>query len=452
MFLSLLALTACSSTPPQPPALLLISVDTTRADHLGAWGYARAKTPNIDALAAAGVRFSRATTVSNNTLPAHVAMLSGLHPQRSGVPRNGYKLGPTAHWAPQELQRAGYDTAAFVSASALSGDLGLSRGFDSFNDSFDVKEMDQRQRRGDTSVDAALAWLGEERERPFFMWVHLFDPHYPYTPPSPHDTMYGSGYAGPADGSLEYLLSVWGRGGREKVPTSAADLQRMIDLHDGEIAWMDTQIGRLVQAVDAMKGEREVLIVLAADHGESLTEHDYLFDHGEYLYQPSLHIPLIVRPPPHWDVSPSVSEAHAQNLDVAPTLLAAAGLAPSALDGVDLAPILRGESQETREVALSESCRPWGIEQRSGDAYRNLGKAQSALDWPWKLIVTPYKHQVELYNLESDPEELRDVASANPEVVDRLAKEIEAWRGGALSIDRPDPENMKKLEALGYVE
>ncbi|MCB9793369.1 MAG: sulfatase [Alphaproteobacteria bacterium] len=452
MLVTLLALAACSSTPPQPPALLLISVDTTRADHLGAWGYSRARTPAIDALAASGVRFSRASTVTNNTLPAHVAMLSGLHAQRSGVPRNGYKLGPTVRWAPQELQRAGYDTAAFVSASALSAELGLDRGFDTFDDHFDVKEMDQRQRRGDSTVDAALAWLGESRERPFFLWVHLFDPHYPYTPPAPFDTTYGSGYSGPADGSLEYLLSVWGRGGREKVRTSPADLQRMVDLHDGELAWMDTQIARLVAGVDGLKGDREVMIVLVADHGESLTEHDYLFDHGEYLYQPSLHIPLIVRPPAHWDTSPAVSEAQAQNLDVAPTLLAAAGLAPQDLDGVDLAPALRGGAAELREVALSESCRPWGVEKSVGDRYRNLPKAQSALDWPWKLIVTPYRRQVELYNLESDPQETRDLASAEPEVVDRLAKEIEAWRGGALHIDRPDPENMKQLEALGYVE
>ncbi|MDP6934846.1 MAG: sulfatase-like hydrolase/transferase, partial [Myxococcota bacterium] len=143
----------------EAPNLVLVTVDTLRSDHLGYQGYAAADTPNLDRLASESVRFTRASTVSNNTLPAHVAMLTGRSPQASGVPRNGYKLSPKVPTLAEQLGESGYRTAAFVSASALSGKLGLARGFDLYDESFPVKEMDQRQRRAVTTVAAARAWL-----------------------------------------------------------------------------------------------------------------------------------------------------------------------------------------------------------------------------------------------------------------------------------------------------
>ena len=450
LFLCLLS--ACSTAPPPPPNIVVVTLDTTRADHIGAYGYDRARTPNLDALAASGVRFERAWTVSNNTLPAHVSVLSGLQPQRTGVPRNGHKLPKSTPWAPETLKAAGYETAAFVSASALSGKLGLSRGFDLYDDSFDVKELDQRQRHGDDTTDAVLAWLEKPRDKPFFVWVHYFDPHYPYTPPAPYDTMYGTGYTGPADGSLEYLLRVWGRGGKEKIETTAADRQRMIDLYDGEIAFLDTQLGRLFSAIDDKGRGEDTLIVVTADHGESLDEHDYLFDHGEYLYEPSLHIPLIVRPPLREDVAPRVVDAAVQNVDVATTALAMAGVPVKApLDGMDLTPLLRGTPPDPSDKAFAESCRPWQIE-RKHKGWKNLYKAQAVREGTLKLIATPYQKRVELYDLATDPQELQDVASVRPDDAQCLADTLEKWRGGALDIAVPDAENMERIKALGYIE
>ncbi|MAG33188.1 MAG: hypothetical protein CL908_20105 [Deltaproteobacteria bacterium] len=175
--------TACSSPP--PPNLVLITIDTLRADHLGCYGYERARTPNIDVFAGGAVRFTRATTVSNNTLPAHVSMITGLYPQTAGGPRNGFKLRGEIHTLAEQLQGAGYRTAAFVSASALASGLDVDQGFDRFDESFPVREMDQRQRRAETTVAAIRAWLAEEQQGPFFLWAHFFDPHYPYTPPPP---------------------------------------------------------------------------------------------------------------------------------------------------------------------------------------------------------------------------------------------------------------------------
>lgn len=448
--LLLSALMACDTTPPPPLNIVVITLDTTRADHLGAYGYERARTPEIDALAASGIRYDSAWTVSNNTLPAHVSVLSGLQPQRAGVPRNGHKLPSTTPWAPETLKGAGYETAAFVSASALSAKLGLDRGFDLYDDQFDVKELDQRQRHGDDTTDAALEWLGRSREKPFFLWVHYFDPHYPYTPPAPYDTMYGAGYSGPADGSLEYLLRVWGRGGKEKIATTAEDRQRMIDLYDGEIAWLDTQLGRLFKGIDAGGRGEDTLIILTADHGESLDEHDYLFDHGEFLYEPSLHIPLIVRPPLRMDVKPGVVDTAVQNVDVATTVLGVAGIpAAGPLDGVDLLEVRGNGSRNDR--AYAESCRPWQIERRF-KGWKNLHKAQAVRDGSLKLIATPYQDRLELYDLASDPGELRDVSAERPADVKRLAGLLEDWRGGAVDIAVPDAENMERIKALGYVE
>ncbi|MEC7949008.1 MAG: sulfatase [Myxococcota bacterium] len=444
-------LVGCETTPPPPPNIVIVTLDTTRADHLGAYGYARARTPNIDELAATGIRFTRAWTVSNNTLPAHVSVLSGLQPQRAGVPRNGHKLPSTTPWVPETMRDAGYETAAFVSASALSARLGLDRGFDVYDDRFDVKELDQRQRHGDDTTDAALAWLDKPREKPFFLWVHYFDPHYPYTPPAPYDTLYGAGYQGPADGSLEYLLRVWGRGGKQKIETTAADRQRMIDLYDGEIAWLDVQLGRLFAGIDRDGRGEDTLIVLTADHGESLDEHDYLFDHGEYVYEPSLHIPLIVRPPLRASQPASVVDVAVQNVDVAATALDAAGLSTGALDGRPLLSLIAGAGAAADNRAYAESCRPWQIERRFA-GWKNLHKAQTVREGDLKLIATPFQDRLELYDLSSDPGELRNLVAERPGEASRLAALLEEWRGGAVDIAVPDAENMERIRALGYIE
>ena len=427
-------------TPPPPPNLVLITLDTTRSDYLGYMGGGD-HTPHIDALAAQSVRFVRATTVTNNTLPAHLSMLTGQHPATIGVPRNGHALAADVPVLAEQLSAAGYQTAAFVSASALSRDLGIDRGFETFDQTFPVQEMDQRQRRAEATTDAALAWIeGANEDKPFFLWVHYFDPHYPYTPPEEY--LPKDGYRGPADGSLEYLLQVWGRAGRTQIETTVADQAHMIGRYSGELAYLDAQLGRLMAGVGA-----EPWVVLTADHGESLTEHNYLFDHGEYLYQPSLAVPLLLRAP---GVEPSDNTGQAQVIDVAPTFIAAAGLPlTQGIAGQDLN-AAQYDVDTIRAVAFAESCRPWTAEQPG--QYANRLKAQSATAWPWKLIVTPFKQHVELYNLQQDPQELNNVVDENPDVVAELAAALEVWRSGSLRTGTPHFENMEVLKALGYVE
>lgn len=456
--LLLLAGSGCGGDDPRPN-VVLITLDTTRADHLGFEGYDRARTPVIDAMAAESVRYRRCFTVSNNTLPAHAAILTGRYPHVLGLPRNSFPLLPGIPTVADLLRDAGYATAAFVSAEALASGLGLARGFDVYDETFDVQELDQRQRTADATTDAVLAWLEDDPPEPWLLWVHYFDPHYPYTPPDGYLDATDPDYAGDADGSMEYLTRVWGYGDTEMITTTEADRQRLIDLYDGEIAFLDAELGRLVDALDARDPDRRDLRILTADHGESLTEHDYLFNHGEFVYQPSIHVPLLVRypaadgqdgAPP---VEPSTVWSPVEVTDVATTILSATGtLAPPNLDGYDLTPLARGEIGDATRNVFAESCRPWRVEEAFPRAYPNLYKAQAVVRFPWKLIVTPFTSTVELYDLDADPRELHDVADDQLELVETLRGELARWRARtAEAIGQLDRENLERLRSLGYI-
>jgi arylsulfatase A-like enzyme len=442
----------CGNKRQKLPNLVLITIDTLRADHLGTYGYDRAHTPNIDAFARSAIQYNRALTVSNNTLPAHLSMLTGHHPQEIGVHRNGHKLPSGIPTLAALLRARGYETAAFVSASSLSSRLNVDRGFDIYDEDFDIKEMDQVQRRAEDTIRMAIRWLNQKRDRPFFLWVHLFDPHYPYTPPPPFDSLFGNDYRGPADGSMRYLLTVWGRG-VPRVPTTRADRERLIDLYDGEIAYVDSSLHPLLSFFDLPEIRDNTAVVITADHGESLTEHNYLFDHGEFVYQPSIHIPFLLRFPGSMNVSPGTNNSQVQVHDIFPTFLSLAGAhTQESISGRNLIPVKKNEFPEVRSVSFSESCRPWSVERLNPNEYPNLRKAQSAVEWPFKLIVTPYLNKKELYNIETDKEELKDLSLDHPDIVQNLFAELKAFRHTKIQFSEPDPENLEQLKALGYIE
>lgn len=438
--------------PIDGPNVVLITLDTLRADHLGCYGYRAARTPNLDRFAASGVRFTMATTVSNNTLPSHAAMLIGKHPQSFGVPRNGFKLPEGQSTLATLLQARGYDTGAFISAVVLHSSSGLGRGFDTFDETFDTQELDQLQRRAATTTAAAAEWLKARTARPFFLWLHYFDPHYPYTPPEPYDRLFYPEYEGPADGSIEYICGVAGVKGFPKHETTEADLRKLIALYDGEIAYLDAALAPVFEILDEEHHRADTLVIVVADHGESLTEHDYYFDHGEYTYQPSMRVPLLIRPPVH-DPRKGVSivSESVSTIDIFPTVLAQIGLPiPEDTEGVDLTPLCRDTGDWVPQACFGEGCRPWSIEAQNPGAWANLGKHQFVLDYPWKLILTPYKKSVELYRLDSDPGELRNLATAHADVTARLIDELKRWRENAQSTGEQLPDMQRKLRSLGY--
>ena len=274
----------------RPLNLLLISIDTLRPDHLGSYGYAPAQTPNIDSLAARGVRFTDAVTVSPLTLPAHTSLLTGTFPAYHGVQDNGgFYLNTKAVTLAKTLRDAGYRTGAFVGAFVLDSRWGLNQGFDYYFDHFDVTTapeggMDRVQRRGNEVADQALEWLSSDEERPFLAWVHLYDPHAAYEAPQSFASRFP--------------------------PTS-------VGAYDAEIAFADAQVGRLIDRLSRDGRLDHTLVVIVGDHGESLGEHGEE-QHGFFLYDATLRIPLILF---GGGLTAHVARDQVRIVDVMPTVL-----------------------------------------------------------------------------------------------------------------------------------
>jgi arylsulfatase A-like enzyme/Flp pilus assembly protein TadD len=401
-----LAAAATPAEAPARPSVVLVTLDTTRADHLGCYGAARAATPNLDALARSGVRFERALSPVPLTLPAHSSILSGRVPRRHGVRDNaGFRLDPNVPLLTERLRAAGYSTAAFVSAAVLDRDGGLDRGFSTYDDNVrvgDRRAFDYQERAAIQTVDAVLPRLAELKP-PFFLWIHFYDPHAPYVPPEP----YASRFKGRP--------------------------------YDGEIAFMDAQLGRVLDTLKR-KGTT-VYIAVAGDHGESLGEHGE-DGHGVFLYQATQHVPLIVTGP---GLSPGTTVSATVGLvDLAPTLLDLLRLPalPDA-DGRSLAPLMRGVRTPSPDYEMETF-------------YPSFSYGWSALralaSGPYKYIAAP---RPELYELPTDPRETRDLATPKAKHAAELASALAARiRGDAVPAPADDADTndrRDRLSALGYV-
>lgn len=299
---------------PRPPNILLITMDTLRADRLHCYGNGRVRTPTIDALAKRGVLFERAFASVPITLPSHTTIMTGLYPHQHGVRDNGvYRLDPSLVTMAETLRDRGYETGAFVSAFVLDRRFRINQGFDHYDDEMAaplrndapfadtaaLPEHAQRwiatwqqpyQRRAEDTVQRALEWLADrDGDRPFFCWVHLFDPHTPYQPPPPWADAYSAGYTGEMDGTIETF--------NEKAPVvpgefRVEDIEQMIALYDGEVSYADEWVGKIVQAVDAR--DDRTAIIFTADHGEAFGEHGVFWEHMDGIYVENVHIPLIL--------------------------------------------------------------------------------------------------------------------------------------------------------------
>jgi arylsulfatase A-like enzyme/predicted Zn-dependent protease len=397
-----------------PSSLLLVSIDTLRADHLGCYGYAAAQTPRLDALASRGLRFEHAATVAPLTLPAHSSLMTGTFPARHGVRDNGgFYLGDEQTTLAETLRSSGYRTGGFVGAFVLDARWGIAQGFDRYFDDFDLSKyegrgMDAVQRRGDEVVARALEWLDQEKGKPFFAWVHLYDPHTPYDAPEKYASRFPATPAG---------------------------------AYDAEIAWTDSLVGRLLDALETDGRLQRTLVVVVGDHGESLGEHREA-THGFFVYEATLHVPLLIS----GGGLPARALADTVRIvDVMPTVLDLLGVpVPAAVQGRSLVPLTRGEHLEL--PALSESWFP--------RFHYGWGDLASLRDGRYKLIRAPRR---ELYDLADDPTEERDLASSQPARADSMERALAAMQsrvGGAglpHGPQRIDSESEERLEALGYV-
>lgn len=404
---SLLLLAACSSPPPAPTApsarnLVLITIDTLRADHVGAYGYAAARTSTMDRLAEQGVRFDHAYAAAPITLPSHATMLTGRYPPGHGSRHNLIAIDPHVPTLATILHARGFATAAFVAAFPLDRRFGLARGFDVYSDRMprDATGRPLNERPGRAVIDEALEWLAGHRGSRFFLWVHLFEPHAPY-------------------------------GDLRKTPGRSA-----VERYDDEIATADREVGRLLQAVRA--GAPDSAIVLAADHGEGLGEHGEP-THSLFVYDTTLRVPLIVSGP---SVPPGriVSDPVCL-IDVAPTALKLLGLPRADTDGIDLSPAFGGGSLPAREL-YAESFAPL-----FDFGWSPLRSVRSS---GWKVIAAP---RSELYNVEQDLAEVHDRATSEPRATSALRDRVERYS----PVDLPregrtlDMQAAGRLRALGYV-
>jgi choline-sulfatase len=389
---------------PARPSVLLITIDTLRPDALG-WVAGKNDTPEIDVLAREGARFPAAVSEVPLTLPSHSSIFSGLLPRRHGVRDNGQVLPRQVPVLAEAFRRAGYATGAFVSGYPLRAPFGLDRGFDRYDDTLPVGAEGWLERGAPDTTKAAVAWVRAlPAGKPFFLWVHYYDPHDPYTPPR----------------------AFWRPGPR--------------GAYDGEVAYTDAAVGDLRRGIaPAAAGAGRLLTVLTADHGESLGEHGET-GHGFFLYEPTVRVPMIFHFPGR--LAPGRSAASPRLIDVAPTVLELTGLpAWRGMDGVSLRPILTGQRQAIPPAYL-ETQQPW--------ITYGWAPLAAVRHGGFKLIVAP---RPELYDLARDPAESNNRVDADRPRARELQAHLRAAeaRPGAVAATVDDPAALEKLRALGYV-
>lgn len=417
--------------------VLLITVDTLRADRLGAYGHSGKTSTNIDRLAERGLLFLETETPQSATWPALASLHTSLYPSAHGVVWNGHDLAEGALTLASLLHARSYSTSAFLTNMKQAHQPGFAR--------HTAARFGDQAQDDVEATSAALEQLRIEKGRPFFLWLHLVSPHASYEPLPPWDTAFTSPGASDVSGDLQELVRIR----EEGQPLAAHDVNHVRGLYDGEVGWVDTQVGRVLDELEVLDLEQSTLVVFTSDHGEDLYEHHRYFFHSPSMYSSSLRIPLILALP---GVLPegATTAVRANLVDLAPTILGLLDLpAPPVFQGRDL--LQEGGVADTERPLFSET----------------NGRIYGVSTPRWRLILNPEGRpagapggaypieEVELYDREADPLETANVAPSHPEVVRELTDTIAAWRGSALQQEVPsqeiDPETLEELRALGYV-
>jgi arylsulfatase A-like enzyme len=441
MLVGVAAAAGCSWTRDARPHVVVVTIDTLRADHVSGYGYPRPTTPAIDRLLAEGATFLAASTPTPTTSPAHVSLFTASYPRTHGVLKNGMVLDPGRPTLAEALRARGYRTGAIVSAFPVAGRFGLARGFDHYDDTFDREhasidvaewegmDLDEAfDRRADATTDRALAWLDSMRGGPsWFLWVHYYDVHGPYDPPRPYADLF-------------------------RDPERSDRLGSAIAAYDGETRFVDDNVARLVERVDAAFGSRNVLLVIATDHGEGLMDHGWMA-HGVHLYEELVRVVLAFRWP-SGVAARTRSEVPVSLIDVSPTVLALLGLPSSLLgsEGHDLSPLLRGQTASGLRPIFFER-RPYATRDRS--RVPAVGPMRAVRDGTWKYVDASEQGVQELFDLSTDPGETRNLLASERATGERLATLLREWQAtphAGPSAPSVSEDDAARLRALGYVE
>ncbi len=406
------------------PNVILISVDTLRADHLSLYGYDKIETPNIDALASDGVYFLKAYSHAPLTLPSHISILTGTYPNFHGVRDNGVFTAPEElNTMAEILKAAGYDTAAFVSALVMDSSFGIDQGFDIYDDNLDEEPkkkaiLNYEFRNAESIIGRAVEWIEGRTgssSPPFFAFVHLFDPHFVYEPPEPFYSIYSD------------------------------------NLYDGEIAYTDSQIGVLIAKLKELSLYDNTLIIFTSDHGESLGEHGEN-THAIFLYNSTIWVPLVMKLPGGKYARKSVKNM-VRHIDILPTMLDILDLGEgvgekmkSDIQGVSLLGAMRGDDEDLRLLSYAESHYPM--------SHYGWARPESIRSDEYEYINLPKR---EFYDLKNDPMELNNIYEIQNELALKYARKLEdikrvSRKGGVASVRRDkDGEILLKLVSLGYI-
>ncbi|MCK5557109.1 MAG: sulfatase, partial [Candidatus Hydrogenedentes bacterium] len=436
------------------PNIVILLIDTLRADHLGCYGYDRNTSPEIDQLASEGVVFENAHAASSWTLPSTASMLTSLYPREHGAMSITHGISPMAVTLAERLRQAGYDTAAF---SANYSMVTVERGFDCGVDHFElfVKEgsavsadvLNRTRKLAEKygeikAVDAeelssaALKWLDsrEDTSRPVFMYLHYMDPHSPYEPPPPFDTVFDPDYLGTIDGD-----SIFRAIHMHEFEATERDKQHIVALYDGEIAYADSQIGDFLDALDKRELLEDALVMITSDHGEELFDHESI-GHGPTLYEEVIRVPLIMWQK-RFERPGTTVDSYVSLVDIVPTVLNVCGIESSGtLRGKPLLPLEDRVSSDTVWAEVDEE--------------KLFYAHKRALIWNnWKMITSTRRH--ELYDIVADPRETNNLYRAKKELakellsrMDDFSQKLERRMAPVLKIDA---RKLRELESLGYV-
>lgn len=435
------------------PNVLLITIDTLRADQLGSYGHPFVKTPSLDAFAAQGARFTLHLVQEPQTNPSHCSMFTGMYPSSSGVRIHMVdKLPDNLDTLATLFSKAGYATAGLFSWMSFDPQYcNFQRGFQVYKDltlnkpgilsnpvvqqaaaNYRVAEQylvvaqtaskvsglnsqieSNSKGRADQTTDAAIAQIRAFGSKPFFMWLHYFDPHYPYTPPGNYATMYDPTYRGAMNGDITTVDAILAG----KLQPAGADLQRLVSLYQGEISYLDSQISRLFTALDQFNLGNNTVVAITGDHGESFAEHTQFEEDGNIFHPKSLYnaegrVPLLLRYPPLVKAG-TVVNAPTQAIDLFPTLLELAGQPVSAQsEGTSMVGVLQGSDDGSQRKAFASM---------PDYVFTSIATPE------WKLIQNNATGQHRLYNMTSDLGETKDVLSANSDTGAQLASQLTAW-------------------------
>ncbi|MFQ5706560.1 MAG: sulfatase-like hydrolase/transferase [bacterium] len=446
------------------PNVVLLIVDTLRADHLSCYGYEKETSPAIDEVAKRGVLFEQTYVQWASSLPSHASMMTSMYPYDHGAFPNGKSLNPKLQTLAKVLKAHGYTNGAFVTNSLVGSHYNFNRGFDTFVDqaSFDytnstlamwvhslnLVRLVDRATFNDIFTSLALSWIEKHQSGPFFLWVQWLYPHAPYKPPHDYLAKFETGYSGKANGSMKQIDLIV----NHKLKLSEADKDHYTALYDGEVAFADYQIKRIVDRLKALDLLDNSILVITGDHGENLYEHG--MEYGHYgVYDSSLRIPLIFSMPGELPVNMRIPEV-VQSIDIAPTILNLLEVPiPKQFQGKSLVPLTNGADSLWQSVAYSVMFR----KERNFLALRKN-------DWKIILDVRKDRKVYELYNIPADPYELNNLIESDPAIAASLKQDLNNWiesdfkkpelvyiPGNFFKQDF-DKKTMERLRSLGYIK